>query len=78
MSWSHTKFRARCTSCGKEGIRVDSSNDFGSMETRWDGFGTVPPDEYQSGRMRVGVEGTPVCDCGKSQIEVDKTPMQGS
>lgn len=73
MSWEHTRYEARCESCGHAGICTRSADDWGRSSTTWEGFIGNPPDPTAEGRKRVDARDmVPVCPCGATCIAVGK------
>ena len=70
MSWEHIKYKATCDGCGHEGVRIDSSDDWGGSKTAWEGFNNVAPDTTAVGRKRAGAgDMRPKCpNCGGTAI----------
>lgn len=68
MSWEHTRYRAICNTCGHEGVRVDSMDDWNRTETRFEGFNQVIADPTMVARKRIS-SGSPRCpNCGGTSI----------
>src|SRR2546423_7170410 len=43
MSWEYSRYHARCDKCGKEGVCISGSDDWGRISTSWDGFKSKQP-----------------------------------
>ena len=67
MSWDESRHKATCRDCGHEGVYVSRTNDWGSTDDRWEGFDTVPENEYEYLRKRSEAQ-VPVCNCGSRNI----------
>ena len=73
MSWEHDHYSARCRSCGKEGEKVCSSDDWGRQEISWVNFKPhrdFPRHDHLVARKRVDVNEYAICDCGSADIEI--------
>jgi len=77
MSWTHHRLEARCCACGATGYQIESDDDWGRFEVRWDGFDAQPADAYLVGRQRVD-RARPVCKCGSTDIEVLRSPRSAN
>lgn len=71
MGWEQTKYRASCSSCGKTGICVQRSDDWGRHSTTWIGFRNVAPSPTAVGRKRADArDSRPLCECGSTKITI--------
>lgn len=71
MGWEQTKYRAACSSCGKTGICVQRSDDWGRHSTTWVGFRNVEPSPTAVARKRTDArDSRPLCECGSTEIVV--------
>ena len=71
MSWEHTRYKARCEACGREGVCIRSDDDWNRSATSWEGFNSKPPDPTAVGMKRVDARDlVGVCTCGSTQIAV--------
>jgi hypothetical protein len=69
MSWDHDRYKATCAKCGKTGIVIESSDDWGRFARRYKGFEEVEPDATAVGRLRQDrrqMNGR--CSCGSTSI----------
>jgi hypothetical protein len=69
MSWDENRYKATCGVCGHEGVQIRRSNDHGQSDDRWEGFDTVPANEYEYHRKRSEAR-VPVCNCKSQNIIV--------
>jgi hypothetical protein len=73
MSWDYFKYKAVCKQCGREGVCISGSNDWGQTSTRWEGFEDHEPHPHSVAKKRASFRDmVPVCVCGSSQIDVGK------
>lgn len=73
MSWEYSKSEAQCQDCGKKGVCIEGSDDWGRHSTQWEGFRNVPPHPTAVGRKRAGPDDMrPRCHCGSTKIAVGK------
>jgi hypothetical protein len=73
MGWEHAHYLAVCKSCGREGEKISSSDDWGRHEVSWVGFKTdadFPRHSYLVARKRIDPYEFAVCECGSTDIEV--------
>lgn len=71
MSWEYSKYKARCSNCGKEGFCLRGSDDWGRSSTSWEGFDNTEPDINDVGRKRADTRDMrPTCTCGNQRIEI--------
>jgi hypothetical protein len=71
MSWEYSEYEAVCRECGRRGICIEGSDDWGRHSTRWVGFENREPHPYAVGRKRADARDmVPVCVCGSSKIKV--------
>jgi hypothetical protein len=71
MSWEHSKYEARCTACGKKGLVIRSSDDWGRSSTKYVGFENERPDATAVGRKRADArDNSGRCDCGSGSIDL--------
>ncbi len=69
MSWDESRRKATCAQCGHQGVQIARSDDWGRSEDRWDGFDTVPANDYEYHRGRSQAH-VPICKCGSRSIEI--------
>ena len=69
MSWDESRYKATCNACGHEGVQVRRSNELGVPDDRWEGFETVPANDYEYYRKRSEAH-VPVCHCKSKDIVV--------
>ena len=72
MSWDYSRYEAHCEDCGKEGFRINGSDDWGNSSTTWEGFETQSPSDYEVVRKRIGPDELAKCFCGSSRVVVGK------
>ena len=71
MSWETDRYLARCEQCGREGVCVRRSDDWGRTETLWEGFAASPPSATAVARGRSGARDlVATCACGSMGIGV--------
>jgi hypothetical protein len=71
MSWDHERYAATCADCGKTGIVIESSDDWGREARRYEGFENVEPHATAVGRKRQDArQMNAKCSCGSSNILV--------
>lgn len=69
MGWEHDRFKALCADCGRSGVVIESSDDWGRYARRYEGFENVEPDPTAVGRLRQDrrqMDGK--CSCGSTNI----------
>ncbi|EJM09775.1 hypothetical protein PMI21_05507 [Pseudomonas sp. GM18] len=74
MSWDERRYKATCSDCGHEGVQIWRSDEWGRTEERWEGFNTVPANDYELYRKRSEAI-IPVCKCGSRNVVTDRTPL---
>jgi len=73
MSWDYTRYRARCTSCGKIGACVRGSDDWGRSSTKWEGFENRPANSTAVARKRADARDmTARCECGGTNVLIEE------
>jgi hypothetical protein len=79
MSWDYSKYEAICRDCGRKGVCIRGSDDWGRTARRWEGFENHEPPRMLVIRKIVSSRHMmPVCACGSSNISVGKdleTPL---
>ena len=74
MSWDHNRYKATCRKCGRQGVCIESSDDWNRSETRWEGFAEIAPSAEAIYRKRYDArDRIPQCECGSSDISVDRS-----
>lgn len=71
MGWEYTRYKARCESCGKEGVCIRGSDDWNRTSTTWEGFNNESPNAVavaQGKSDRREMVGH--CSCGNSKLVV--------
>lgn len=77
MSWEHTRYEARCSSCGRVGVCIRSEDDWNRSATRWEGFDSKQPDSTAVGRKKVDARDlVAVCACGSTNISVGRQLLE--
>lgn len=70
MGWEHDRYEARCADCGRSGVVIESSDDWGRFARRYEGFDNIEPDHNAVGRMRQDRrQMDPKCACGSTKIQ---------
>jgi hypothetical protein len=75
MSWEHNYYSAVCKSCGRQGERISSSDDWGNHEISWVNFKPhtdFPRHRYLVARKKIDPYEFAICECGCTDIEVGK------
>jgi len=73
MSWEYSRYEARCDKCGRKGVCILGSDDWGRTSTSWEGFKSEPPHPYEVGRKRTDARNSEaVCACGSTSVTVGK------
>jgi hypothetical protein len=74
VSWEYSRYHARCDKCGKDGVCVSGSDDWGRTSTSWEGFNSKQPHPYDVARKRASSRDlVPVCACGSTSITAGKS-----
>lgn len=70
MGWQHDRYRATCAICGRAGIVIVSSDDWGRSARRYEGFENVEPSSTAIGQFRQDRrEMNGRCACGGNDIK---------
>jgi hypothetical protein len=71
VSWEHERFEATCGECGRVGIVIESSDDWGRFARRYEGFENVVPHPTAVERKRQDSrQMNAECSCGSTKIVV--------
>jgi hypothetical protein len=71
MSWEITKYEAVCQDCGRKGVCIKGSNDWGRFLCTWEGFDNLNPPPVLVLRGKLSRDHMlPKCACGSMDIEV--------
>lgn len=69
MGWEHERFEAQCAGCGRSGVVIESSDDWGRHARRYEGFDNIEPDPTAVGRLRQDQRQMNArCACGSTSI----------
>jgi hypothetical protein len=69
MGWEHDRYEATCGDCGKAGVVIISSDDWGRSARRFEGFENVEPATTAVGRVRQDRrEMNGRCSCGSNSV----------
>lgn len=69
MSWEYSKYEAHCEACGRKGVCIEGSDDWGRSSTSWRGFGNRAPDPSAVIRKKMDSrDSIPVCICGNTRV----------
>lgn len=73
VSWEYSKYEAQCQSCGRIGLCIQGSDDWGRSSTTGSGFENREPDPMDVDRKRADKRDlSAVCSCGSSAVVIGK------
>lgn len=73
MGWDRERYEAICKQCGKSGVVIESSDEWGRYARHYEGFENLEPDVNAVGRLRQDrrqMHGR--CTCGSTSIVTGK------